>query len=320
MADIVQNQLSLVELAKRSLHADSLLPIAELLHRKNRWMEDAVWVEANKTTSHLFSERTSEPTGTPRELNKGIPIEASGTAQREEPIMMLEAESVIDERLIQLSRNPAKFRSDEDAAFLSGMGKTIAQTLVYGNRATDPRIITGIAPRLNALAMPNVHAGGGSADRSSLYLVQWGEDKVHLIYPQGSQTMGIRSEDMGRQRILDASGNSYWAWVTRFYFDIGLVIRNPRAIARVANIDVKNATLPAVDDFLIDAIHEMEGDGEGLVIYCNRDMMKVFDKKAKDKSNVNYTIDTPFGRPQTYFRTAPIKLMETVVSNEAAVS
>lgn len=317
MANIQMNQLSLIELAKRSLHANEMLPIVELLVQRNRWLEDAVWVESNKTTSHLYPERTSEPSGSPRELNRGVPVEASGTRQVEEPLMMLEGESVIDERWLQLSRNRLKARSDEDKSFFSGIGKTASEILIYGDRSTDPRIITGIAPRRADIG-DYVIDGGGTTNLTSMYLVQWGEDYTHMTYPQGSETMGIRSEDMLRNRILDSDGNPYWAWVTRFYFDMGFVNKNPRCLQRIANIDT--AATPDIDDMLIDAIHEMENDGENLVIYGNRDVMKIFDKKAKDKTNVNYTQDNVWGRVQTYFRTAPIKLMETISSDETRVT
>lgn len=319
MATIELHQLSLIELAKRSLHADELLPIVELMVKRNRWLEDATWVESNKTTSHLFPIRTHEPTGSPRELNKGIPVEASGVSQLEEPLMMLEGESVIDERWLQLSRNRLKARSDEDKSFISGMGKTVAEILVYGNRADDPRIITGWAPRMNDESDDYVIDAEGTTNLTSLYLVQWGEQYCSMIYPQGSETMGIRSEDMMRNRVLDSDSNPYWAWITRFYYDFGFMRQNPRCLIRIANIDTQAATLPDIDNMLIDAMHESENDAENMVIYGNRDVMKIFDKKAKDKSNVNYDQDTVWGRVQTYFRTAPLKLMETISSNETRV-
>ena len=141
MAELeVANQLTLVELAKRTNNNDILL-IAEVLSKKNRILQDAVWAEANQLTSHRITQRVAEPSGTWRQLNAGVPTEASQTVQIEEGIGMLEAYSKVDADLVKLAPDPRAFRMSEDTAFLNGLAKTFATALIYGNASTNPEQI-----------------------------------------------------------------------------------------------------------------------------------------------------------------------------------
>jgi len=101
MAELtVRGQLTLVELAKRTNNKE-LLTIAEVLNEDNELVQDAVWLEANDITSHVYTRRTSLPTGSWRQINKGVVEEASSTQQIREPIGILEAFSKTDCVLVQ---------------------------------------------------------------------------------------------------------------------------------------------------------------------------------------------------------------------------
>jgi len=317
----VRGQLTLTELAKRTAN-NELLSIAEVLTETNEMMDDAVWVEANQLTSHVTTVRTSLPTGSFRAINEGVPEEASSTRQVVEPMGMLEAYSTVDKKLVDIAPNPSEFRSNEDKAFIEGLGQTLQENILYGNRADEIREFDGfsVRPDWNALAQPYVWNAGGTADTTSMWLVQWGVDKVHLIYPKGSQTMGIKRDDLGEQTVYDENNNPYQAYRSHFTADCGLVIRNPRCVQRIANIEPAGATNTLNDDDIVKALNQMLNRGAGAIIYCNRTLLSQLDILAKDKTNVTYTSAEIFGKQVTLFQGHPVRLVEQILDTETALA
>jgi hypothetical protein len=151
---------------------------------------------------------------------------------------------------------------------------------------------------------------------------------VNLVYPrndpQGGTMYGIKMEDFGKQ-IITVSSKKYPAWQTWFECHFGLFIHDPRCIKRIVNISTTN--IDGVDDFsfdedyLIDAVTDLEYEGEGAVIYVNKTVMAQMWKRANAKTNVNYTIDAgPFGKPIVRFNGIPIKRVDQIGSTQATVS
>jgi hypothetical protein len=312
MAEVeVSDQLTLVELAKRTHHGD-VIDIAEVLSEDNELFVDAIFVEANGTDSHTFTQRTSEPTGSWSMINKGIPYESSTTKQVVEPIAMLESYSRVDDRLLRKAKDKQKFRRDEDLSHVNGMIKTIHTAFFYSSLAEDMRKIDGVSTRYNALSDANVYDGGGSGgDETSIWLVQWGRDKVFLTYSIVSPTgTPIGFEDLGKKLVEDSDGNPYQAWVTHFEFEIGICIKDDRCIQRIANVEQSGTTNIFDEDLVIEALNNMPNRGSGATIYANIPIVTQVDIRAKDKTNVSYGMDTVFGQQVTTFMKRPVRLIE----------
>ncbi len=61
--------------------------------------------------------------------------------------------------------------------------------------------------RYPAKDAPNVIDAGGTGDTlTSIWLVSWGDNTVHGIYPKGSKS-GLEHEDLGRLTVADEKGN-----------------------------------------------------------------------------------------------------------------
>ena len=317
----IRDQLTLIELAKRTANKE-LLTIAEVLNETNEMLDNAIWVEANQLTSHVTTVRTSLPTGSWRAINEGVVEEASSTRQIVEPMGMLEAYSTVDKKLVDIAPNPIEFRSGEDKAFIEGLGQTLQETIIYGSRADEIREFDGfsVRPDWDATAHPYVWgAGGDGSDTTSMWLVQWGVDKVHLIYPKGSQTMGIKRDDLGEQTVYE-SGNPYQAYRSHFTIDSGLVIRNPRNVQRIVNIETTGSTNILDDDLIIKALNQMVQRGAGAIIYCNRTLLSQLDIMAKDKSNVSWSSAEIFGKQITTFQGHPVRLVEQILDSETVIT
>lgn len=322
--------MNIVQLAKRMDGDGSMLyKIAEVIAEHDESMMDAVWLESNRTASHVSSVRETQPSGTLRQINKGVSPTLSQVGQDVDYIGFIEDMSMVDDRLIRLAPKGQKqaVRSDEDIAHLKGLSETAASYFFYGDKTVTPGAFDGLATRRNALGMEGVYnmAGSDAANNTSLYLVTWGKDYTHMIYPRGSK-IGISKEDFGLQVISDPNnaGSFLPMWISWFYFDLGVVTRFPRGLSRVANIDPTETltNLRPLFDRTIEAINHAPGRGKegNLVIYCNEEMFNVFDRLAYDSTVPNVWATDTGGVRQTFFRGVPLKRSDLIVNDEPIVA
>jgi len=315
MATTTSGSLTLIDLAKR-MNNNNLLTIAEVISEENDYMRDAAHVEANGTTTNTHNQRVSEPAGAWRALNEGTAVERSTVKQVEEGMGILEAWSQVDAKLVDLAPNKAKFRSDEDLAFVAGLGKTHASTFVYGSLGSNPKSFNGITPRYNSAAQANVWDAAGTNNFTSIWIIQWGDMKVHFIHPRNAK-IGLQTDDKGKRVVVDSSGNPYDAYQTKFTWDSGLCIHDDRCIQRVGGIDSDDAvSTTKVDDLIIQALNKMPMKGAGAMIYMNSGQLTKFEINAKDKSNVNYGTKNVWGEDLIAFRGRPLRLMDKITDAE----
>lgn len=325
--NVVRNQLTLLELAKR-MADDNLLTIVEVLAQDNEIIDDAQWLASNQIVSNTTTQRLSLPSGTWRKINKGVAKEASATKQITDAIGRLEAYSYVDKFLIDIAPDKAQFRSGEDMAFVEGLSQALATQIIYGDTGAYPERFDGLEPRYDLLADANVWGCGGTGgDTTSVWVIQWGPTKVHMIYPkhvEGGLGLGIKHEDLREQTIYDATPDPYQAMVSHFLAYGGMVVRNPRCVQRVTNIETSGVTNNFLDssgeDNLIKALNHMPNRGQGAMIYINETVQSQIDIRAKDKTNVNYTSGEVYGKTVTLFRGFPIRRCDAIINTETVVA
>jgi hypothetical protein len=251
MATLSAIHPTLLDLTKRLDPDGKIDQIAELLTQTNSILEDMVWVEGNLPTGHRTTVRTGLPTPTWRKLYGGVQPTKSTTAQVTDSCGMLEAYAEVDKALADLNGNSAAFRLSEDRAHIEGMNQEFASTLFYGNEGTEPEAFTGFLPRFNSLTAENkdnVITGGGLAgqtDCTSIWLVCWGPNTVHGIYPKGSKA-GLQMNNKGQVTIenVDGAGGRMEAYRTHYRWDCGLSVRDWRYVVRGSNIEMFTAGSP----------------------------------------------------------------------------
>jgi hypothetical protein len=325
MADITQNDLSLVEMNKR-LVGGMVQSVAERLTKKLRLLEDAVWARSNQEKSNNITVRTYEPIGTMTGINEGADRESSATQQVEEPIGFLESYSRVDKKLTDLAPGNEQFvRQTEDVAFMNGLKKTMGSKLVYANRSTNIREVDGFFTRFNTLAGGQVRGGGGTGnDLMSIVAIKWSiEDGCYLCFPKNSpKGAGLRPEPLGLKLVQDASGKDMQAWVTHWQAEWGICMRDRRAFARYANIETTGSTNIFDDNLLMEMLIEDLVDLDNVVLYTNRRGLSQFTKNANVKTNASYvwSEDGPYAKPTVRFMGIPVKLHEELLVAESAVA
>lgn len=319
-------QLTILEQAKRR-ELGNIAVIAELLNEYNEYTIDAPAMEANDVYSHLYTKRTELPSIGYRNINEGAQRSSSKTEQVREAITLLEVWAEIDEQLIDHEPNPGAARANELRSFIEAGAQAFAEKLTYGKQANDARQFDGLATRFNGLSLANVHepgtAGTGSTN-ASVWMIEWGQDTVHLVYPKGSPSVGLDEKDYGKLRVTDSSNNPLSAYVNQFKWEYGLVIKDTRAVQRICNLDVaddtKNFVASANVRTLIKAKNKLTRMGRNAVIYCNRDIKATFDIFATEKANGFYFQENITGGPLTVYQGIPIRMVEQLLSTEARIT
>ena len=323
--------VSYLDFASRMDPDNKIRAIIELLAQTNEILEDMVVVEGNLPTGHKTTVRTGLPTVTWRLLNYGVQPSKSTTAQITDSCGMLEAYAEVDKDLAELNGNTAAWRLSEDRAHLEAMNQAMATTLFYGSTLTYPERFTGLAPRYVALGTDpdvstyncvNGYSSASGADQTSMWLVVWGENTVHGIYPKGSEG-GFKHQDLGEVTLLDAANGRYQGYRTHYQWKLGLVVRDWRYCVRVCNIDTSAITTSVVNllDAMTIAYDRVPSYGMGrAAFYCHPEVRTWLWRQAAAKSNVNLYIDQPAGKPVLNFLGVPVRRCRALVKTESVIT
>lgn len=333
MATLGASVLTLADHAKR-LDPDGKVPaIVEMLSQSNEILLDMLWKEGNLPTGERTVVRTGLPSVFWRLVNQGISPSKSTTAQVDENCGMLESYSEVDKDLAELNGNTSSFRLSEAQAFLESMNIEMAQTLFYGNSSVDPEEFLGFAPRYSSLAAANgqniVSGGGSGSDNSSIWLVCWGAQTAHGIFPKGSKA-GLQHEDLGLVTVettAGIAGSRMRAYQDHWQWKAGLALKDWRYVVRIPNIDISNlvAKSSAADliELMVKATHRLVNPNMGkCAFYMNRTCFQMLDIQRRDDvisgGQLNYEVVD--GKRTPFFRGIPVRICDALLETEAAVS
>ena len=331
MAVLPTTHPTLLDVTKRLDPNGKIDAIAEILNQTNPILEDMVWIEGNLPTGHRTTVRTGLPTPTWRKLYGGVQPTKSTTIQITDSTGMLEAYAEVDKALADLNGNTASFRLSEDRAHIEGMNQELVQTLFYGNEGTEPEAFTGFAPRFNSMSAANADniiqsAGIEGSDNASIWLVVWGPNTVHGIYPKGSKA-GLSVDDKGQVTIenIDGNGGRMEAYRTHYRWDAGLTVRDWRYIVRIQydqeDLTKDAVTGPDLADLMVDAIERVPSLSMGrAVFYLNR-RAKSFLRRQLSSATKNSTLtrEEVGGKKVEVFDGIPVRTTDALTNNEAVV-
>lgn len=338
---------TLLDVARRLDPDGKIARIAEILAQYNEVLDDIPWIEGNLPTGHKTTVRATIPTPTWRLINQGVVPVKSQSNQITESCGMMEAYSEIDYALAQLNGNTPEWRMSEDAAVLEGMNQMLSSTLIYGDTSVNPERFVGLAARyytyLTSGSAPvqsdgpqfNVIDGKGTgSDNTSIWLVGWGEDTVHGIYPKGSKA-GLTMEDLGKQTLLDSNTpqGRYEGYRTHFKWDCGLSVRDWRYVVRTCNIDASDlATASDASDtsgnimkYMSQMIDKIPPSGRSrMVFYMNQATRAMLRVKILNKGNTwldisDWVDGRQMPRPTLQFQGIPVRRVDSITNTEAHI-
>ncbi|MDD2967176.1 MAG: hypothetical protein PHN64_06825 [Desulfovibrionaceae bacterium] len=303
--------------------------VIELMNQSNDCLNDIPWMEANQSDGHLTRIRTGLPDVYWRRLYQGTPPSKSAWSQVKEGCGLLEAIMELDLEETRLYGDKAKtFRLSEGQAFTESMRQKVAHTLFYGDNSASPDEFNGLAKRYPAKDSPNVlDAGGTSGNMTSLYLISWGANAVHGIYPKGSQG-GLEHKDLGEYMAVDEDGRKFEVAGDKYNWRCGLAVRDWRAVVRLANVPVANLGKRKGESGFIDlqaltvqAKNRMPQHlRDKAVWYCNQDVLTALELQSTDAGNVHLMYGEMFNSraiPSLHGR--PVRQCDALSSSESAL-
>ena len=334
MATIGAGVATLADWAKTRDPDGKTADIVEVLSQTNEILEDMMFKEGNLPTGHQTTVRTGLPSVYWRLLNQGVQPSKSTNAQITEGIGMLEAWSEVDKDLAHLNGDVAAFRFSEATAFLEAMSQEMASTVFYGNSSVDPEEFNGLSVRYADTTAANgqniIDGAGSSSDNSSIWMVCWGEQTCHGIFPKGSMA-GLEHEDLGLATVTvtqGVGGSRMRAYQERYCWKAGLALRDWRYVTRIANLDISNlvADSSAADliQLMTKAYHRIPNKSmlSKCSIYMNRSVMQYLDiqRYQATQAGGGITYKDVDGRDIPYFRDMPIRVCDALTETESAVS
>lgn len=330
MAILTSTMPTLIDKFSRQDNTQKIMKIVELMAKQNDILMDAEYMECNDGSKHKTTMRSGIPEPTWRMFNQGVQPSKSTTVPVLDTTGMMEDYGLVDKALADLSGNADAFRASENLGKLQGFNNKASRYMFYGNSQTEPQAFLGLTPRYNSLSAESgrniVDAGGTGSTNTSIWFVTWGELTTHLLYPKGS-VAGFQHRNLGEDTVKDDVGGEFQAYRDHFKWDIGMSVRDWRANARVANIDVSLLTADAASgakliENMIKAYYLLENpmQGEGkTVIYANRTIQTFLHLQAMNSKNVNLTLGEYAGRKIPELLGIPIKRCDELLNTEARV-
>jgi hypothetical protein len=316
------DQLSPLEVAKRQGNGE-IQKIVEAMSETNEILFDAPILEASDGVVQNTTVRTTVPAGTRRLYNQDITAHASETKLVQDYIEMLEDYSDVDADMADHAPNRAELLQSETEAFLQGLGLTQADDYIYGNRGADPAQINGLHIRYPGLSSNSViaPASAASSNGTSLWLVKWSPNLVHLMYPRGrSADLGIKREFRGKVDSVGSSGK-HPVYSTFFSTHFGLVVKDPRAVKRIANIKTDGT---ADGEDLVKKILWLKNflpAGAGTIcLYGNSIIKGAIEQYLVTKSNMAYTAEDPWGREVTKVFDMRLRRVDAILNTETILT
>ena len=310
----------------------------ELLSQTNEILEDALFKEGNESNGERTVIRTGLPSVYWRLMNQGTPNSKSTSAQIVENCGNLVARSQVDVDIANINGDVKNYRMNEGKAFLEAMNQEMGSTQFYG-AASSPEEFVGLANRYTSTSDSNgqniISAGGSGSDNSSVWLIAWGENTVHNIFPKGSKA-GLEHVDRGIQEVEDDNGDSYMAYVDYWKWKTGLVVKDWRYAVRIPNIDISDLValtstqatsastfLPKLMSRAIDRLPST--GGVKLAFYANRTVKSHLRVMAMEKTSSVLSIEkglNQFGKDIHTLKLmgVPIRTVDALTEAEAAVS
>tara|TARA_R110002126_G_scaffold240379_1_gene383608 strand:+ start:81 stop:1082 length:1002 start_codon:yes stop_codon:yes gene_type:complete len=307
--------------------------VVDLLSQENAILEDQQFIEGNLPAGHQSTIQTSEPSATFRKLNEGVAPTKGTTAQITDQASILESWSEVDVKLAALNGDVSRFRLQQAKPHIRQMAKTQASTLLYGNAGTSPNEYDGLSVRYNSLTgnnSVNVLDGGGSgSDNLSIWLVCWGEDMVHGIFPKGG-VGGLERNDFGIQTIQTNTGigtGRMRAYQEQYVMTCGLAVPDWRTVVRISNVDASDlsgvTSAADISELMARALERPPTLTAGKpCFYMNRTARQMLNILNRNDviSGGGLTFDNVDGKRYASYQGIPVKTVDQLTVTEAEVT
>lgn len=347
MSTITPGAFTYSEWALRHDPSGKVSTLVNMMSQANGILADMLTVECQSGNAFEYTQVVKLPSPTRRIYNQGVPRTLSGVAKLVATCSEYSDWSFFDKSLAELGGDVNTLRAQEDGLHMDGIGIQVASDLFYANRTTDPTAFNGLSNIYNtvstntsAIANNVIDCQGTGGDNTSMWLVYWDSNKIHTIYPRGTQA-GLQMKDYGDSVPgTDSNGYEFPAYRTYLSWKLGLAIHDWRYAVRACNIDVSDLSGSSAANLInilvrmanktptqpagVGPVQQLDGHfnnppGGRAAIYCNRTIAEYLQLQAMNKTNVLLQLQQWDGMNVTTFRGIPIRICDALVNNETRV-
>ncbi len=316
--------------------------VAEVLVQHNPMLNDIPYMVMNEGTVHKEDIRSGLPAVYYRKANQAIPASKTTTEERTFQAAHFESKSQIDAKVAQRGGmdRVAYNRWNQATGHLQAHAIEHASLAIYGSPISSALEVPGFMDIYSTLATTEpthnqiINGGGSTSDMTSILLVLWGPLSVFGIYPAGTQA-GLKRTDRSpggslvQINALDVNGaaGNFYGYEEQFEIDHGLVVKDYRQAARIANIDPATllSGVGAADliDLMISAMYKIDSLENGSpVFYMNRTVLAFLDKQSRTAVGAagGLTYMDYQGKPVLSFRGIPIRRSDALLNTEDQVT
>ncbi len=294
-------------------------------------VEDITFFPANGKFAHKFGRETDLVTGTWVKVNDGISASKGAYKTYLASIGMLESRLVIDRRMMAGEDDWASFVAQQAHPHYEGLAQQMADAYVLGSN-TGGQGFNGIEAHITSASQTDEAGkkmfqtyGGTGSDLSSILAVDWGINKVFGVYPKGHAYAGVEKDENSKELVTGANSAQMWAYTCDFSWYSALIIADDRCVRRIGNIDTSGSSTNLLDssyetDPIVKTLVTMRNMGRNAKLYMNGTIFGQFWIATKDKTNVNYTTDNPWKKPEYFFGNNPVRFTDSLLDTETAIS
>ncbi len=321
----INSGYTLAEILKDYDPENKLHHIIDVFRDKRPILEEAVWQESNRETSHEYMRLVSKPTGFLTQIDEGYEKEGVNTEPKTEQLAMMGSRFEIDKRLLAIQRDGVAWRAQRAQLHIRGMLENFNRKFWVDSRATDSKAVDGILTRYNALSLANVKDSSTTDTASPAYypvvILGWGVDRVSMLYPKWGKNT-FEEDDRGLVDLLDVNGKPYPGYRSYFNFRYGIMVGDDRFVQRLVNIDanaIKADSTSTFENDLIELVNKLP-DPNNCAIYVGRQIMTGIQQRLNSKSNLYFTRENVWDRMMPTFQGIPIIRDDALSTAESAVS
>ena len=210
--------------------------------------------------------------------------------------------------------------NEEKDDHIESMGQSWANLIVKGPASPQQNAIVGLEGREPYTSIDSeftYDTGGTGNDLRSAWLMQPGPNTVHLVYNPNHPTLGVEMNEKGEVFVQDPTASSLdaaegrWDIIIEFLLQQGFVIRDQRAVKRIANIPAGATDVPTaelVNNVIRATMKHSSTMSKQWMLYCDADVHTQLVLDANDKLKVHmsdqniYQTELPMIGPNVIIR------------------
>lgn len=295
------NRYTLAEYAQLAGLKDEQLAVVHTIEDTEPLFSSAPIKMCNSGTTNKTQVITKYPVGQTRGYNMGVTAEKAASKIVQDDTCMTETYNEIDVEIVKLNKNSAAWRANQDKAFVRGLAHSVAERIFNASKKRDPFEFDGLATRFAKIDGDHVVDAAGTAtdDKyADIWLVNWGVDTVHLIYPEGG-VAGLTQSFEPYVDARDPKNRLFKVDRTWYRWYLGLAVPDPAQVVRICNVPVNKALDGSYDMVraLTLATEALPGDVLPTAgIYMNKTLRSALRLQITAKPNVNLTFDDVAGK------------------------